>query len=261
MGVERQYVARVSNAREKGWGKLLVGIFKTCPGGALARVGGYERNYRSFFRTFLPFQQGDKALALYSRDYTATRVMELPSCRDIGGEEPASAGFCPVDYYVLPASRGKWALVAGCVWGDDSSWKVQVLDLSRAADGVIVRSEALGYVELPEGMTLAEAANQEDWAEDYKDADPEEGWPQNAEPVYRETGRLRLACSHWVDIDSGHPGADIAFRAVEGLMPEDRVRVMEMAERWCRKCGKPHAAKKKDGDPAEWYCACAPQTT
>jgi hypothetical protein len=26
--------------------------------------------------------------------------MELPSCRDIGGEEPHRVGFCPVDFFV-----------------------------------------------------------------------------------------------------------------------------------------------------------------
>jgi hypothetical protein len=34
--------------------------------------------------------------------------------------------------------------VAGCFWGDDSSWKIQYLDLSRADEGILKRDERLG---------------------------------------------------------------------------------------------------------------------
>lgn len=43
---------------------------------------------------------------------------------------------------------GQFGFVWGCVWGDDSSWKVQALDLSRVTDGVFVRDARFGYVEL-----------------------------------------------------------------------------------------------------------------
>jgi hypothetical protein len=36
----------------------------------------------------------------------------------------------------------------GCIWGDDSSWKVQYLDLSRVADGAIHRDDRFGYLKL-----------------------------------------------------------------------------------------------------------------
>lgn len=49
------------------------------------------------------------------------------------------------------------AFVAGCIWGDDSSWKVQVIDLSHVADGAITRSERFGYLQLPHGMSLSQA--------------------------------------------------------------------------------------------------------
>src|SRR5262249_41440812 len=151
------------------------------------QIGEYVRNYPNFFDTFFPFEKDGKDYALYSTDYTATRVMELPSCRDIGGEEPSSGGFCPVEYYVptyvdlettysgspeTPYANGKilrsrknkatpedlepvsnvsnwrdaktgeamkfesltraispltfypFGFIAGCVWGDDSSWKI-----------------------------------------------------------------------------------------------------------------------------------------
>jgi hypothetical protein len=49
--------------------------------------------------------------------------------------------------------------VAGCVWGDDSSWKIQYLDLSRADEGIIKREERFGYIELPSHLTLDKAVD------------------------------------------------------------------------------------------------------
>lgn len=43
---------------------------------------------------------------------------------------------------------GDFGFVWGCYWGDDSSWKVQYLDLSRIEEGMISRDERFGYVEL-----------------------------------------------------------------------------------------------------------------
>ena len=44
--------------------------------------------------------------------------------------------------------NGEFGFVWGCYWGDDSSWKVQYLDLSRVQQGVVRREERFGYVEL-----------------------------------------------------------------------------------------------------------------
>lgn len=61
--------------------------------------GSWVYNYHSGIR-FYPFIKDGKDYALYARDYTATRVMSLPDCTDLGGEEPAGFGFCPVWYFV-----------------------------------------------------------------------------------------------------------------------------------------------------------------
>jgi hypothetical protein len=44
--------------------------------------------------------------------------------------------------------NGDFGFVWGCHWGDDGSWKVQYLDLSRVQQGVVRREERFGYVEL-----------------------------------------------------------------------------------------------------------------
>jgi hypothetical protein len=131
-------------------------------------VGEYDRNYR-MLQTFEPFRQGDRDFALISTDYTATSVMDLGDGQIIAKEEPGASGFCPVGFYVpdwwdihsereLPGSmywtkdnewpQGDFGFVWGCIWGDDSSWKVQYLDLSSIHDGILRREERFGYVPL-----------------------------------------------------------------------------------------------------------------
>ena len=193
------------------WHGLRVGIFRH-DGESEEQIGEYERNHTALYRTFAPFWLDGRDLALYSPDYTCTRVLELPSCRDIGGESPASDGFCPVDFFVPhyielevridgkpprrylkqlptpeeltsrtipvhwpatakrpvrvveehyapvgPLSYHPFGFVAGCLWGDDRSWKVQYLDLSQASSGIVRREERFGYIELAAGVTLDQA--------------------------------------------------------------------------------------------------------
>lgn len=219
------YFARVVREIPTAWGGLRVGVFRRADG-AEEQIGEYERNYGSLLPPFAHFQAGGRDLALYSPDYTCTRLMELPSCRDLGGEEPSSGGFCPVEYFVpyyielesrvdgrpprryrkqMPTQEDRIAktvpvtwpptsvragrveqhhtapvgpltwhpfgFVAGCIWGDDRSWKLQYLDLSQAAGGILRREERFGYLELPDGLPLERAIDlidfQSDPVEDY----------------------------------------------------------------------------------------------
>ena len=65
-------------------------------------------------------------------------------------------------HVVLPP---KHAFVAGCHWGDDSSWKIQYIDVSRIDEGIIVRDDRFGYIELPSGLSLKKAIDMEDLEE------------------------------------------------------------------------------------------------
>ena len=49
-----------------------------------------------------------------------------------------------------------FSFVSGCVWGDDSSWKVEMRDISKAHDGIIERID-IGYHELPWNHTLKDS--------------------------------------------------------------------------------------------------------
>jgi hypothetical protein len=132
------------------------------------QVAEYTRNY-SMLRTFEPFRKNGHDYALISPSYTATSVMDLETGKIIASEPQNTWGFCPVGFYVpdwwdtndgsiLPGSHywdeddewptGDFGFVWGCVWGDDSSWKVQYLDLSQIEQGIINRDERFGYVQL-----------------------------------------------------------------------------------------------------------------
>jgi hypothetical protein len=80
-----------TSAKAGTWNYCLVTIFD-----GDAEIGSYRRNYPSFAEeTFEPFELDGSWYALYSRDYTSTRVMKLPECLDLGGEAPNAAGFAP----------------------------------------------------------------------------------------------------------------------------------------------------------------------
>jgi hypothetical protein len=116
-----EYVTRVTKRkpiREGVWSTLFAEVVRSSDGSV---VGPYERNYPTLFNTFCPFAQAGREFALSSSDYTGTRVMELPSCRDLGGEGRSADCFCPVVYVVTivpdTAAAGDVGFVAGCFLG------------------------------------------------------------------------------------------------------------------------------------------------
>ena len=161
-------------------------------------IGEYLRNYSNYgFETFYPFKIDNDWYALYSADYTATRVMKLHADKieDWCGEESHSNGFCPVEFYVpkfyliqetynvtgsdekkthdlyytdcdytqeelkefihneslLKAEYCNFGFLCGCVWGDDTSWKLRYIDLSKVPEKILDITDKFGYWELPEG--------------------------------------------------------------------------------------------------------------
>ncbi len=165
-------VTKKPNAARE-WPSAVVDVFERRPDGEPSRVCGYERNH-ALYQTFEPFRQGERQLALVSRDYTKTAVLDLATGEIIAEEmeESPGSGFCPVGFYVpdwwdvndssiIPGSEywsadhewpaSDWGFVWGCEWGDDSSWKLQHLDLRRVQEGVITRDDRFGYVELATG--------------------------------------------------------------------------------------------------------------
>lgn len=139
------------------------------------QIASFDRNHPALHRTFEPFRQGARLFALVSPEYTTTAVLDLATGQIIASESPDAAGFCPVGFYVpdwwdvhdgsiLPGSgswrsdfeepRGDFGFVWGCVWGDDSSWKVQYLDLTQVREGKLRRDDRFGYLRLAERPEL-----------------------------------------------------------------------------------------------------------
>lgn len=87
-------------------------------------------------------------------------------------------GFCPTEFFVPdwlddhdpdmgPSDSywdesdervtGEFGVYSGCVWGDDSSWKLQYVDLSRISEGVVATDDRFGYIELPAAVKIRDA--------------------------------------------------------------------------------------------------------
>lgn len=186
--------SRVTSEKKGCWDYSLIEIFQK-DGESVSKIGEYTRNYSSHGEaTFFPFEVNGKWYALYSKNYTATRVMTLPDCKDLCGEQNDQYGFCPVEYYVpryqirfyktSPTESESYrsfneesfkpnepiyyydtAFLAGCVWGDDSSWKIEAIDLSNIEKGEITRFQPFGYHELPNNLSLKESITMSSYGE------------------------------------------------------------------------------------------------
>jgi len=228
-GTPFSIVATEKETKPGCWNVYVVEVFQDGN-----KIGEYTRSYSSFVaKTFYPFQHRGKWYALYSTDYTATRVacLENGKFEDWCGETGNSFGFCPTEFYV---PKAKWALCAfyanpregqtertlhkfevctwdnhpeyeveplsevsvpdptvahshgtleagiryaefgflcashgtleagiryaefgflcGCVWGDDSSWKIRYIDFSDLENKVMKITERFGYFELSMGL-------------------------------------------------------------------------------------------------------------
>ena len=184
------------------WNSTKVSIFRD-----EKLIGEYLRNYSSFgSKTFYPFQVNNEWYALYSANYTATRVMKLHDDRieDWCGEESSAHGFCPTEIFVPKYVHSKHSMniqgkddsydifyvdcdyekdefdsevksddfislnycnfgfLCGCVWGDDTSWKLRYIDLSRIPEKVLSVTDKFGYWELP-NKPLQECISMDGW--------------------------------------------------------------------------------------------------
>lgn len=155
--MEKYYIKTQKIENKPGqWNSVLCEIFNSKD----EKLGEYIRYYHSFaIDTFHPFQVNGKDYALYSSDYETISLMSLPDCKPIELNPECvkqMACFCPVEIYIprfkdtlhtrnqiFSTEEGyencdgfsTLAFVSGCVWGDDSSWKLNLLDLSNVEKG------------------------------------------------------------------------------------------------------------------------------
>jgi hypothetical protein len=91
------YIAKVLEKFDQNYFKI--GIFRV-ENEREEQIGEYVRSLHTRPTTFFPFQQNGEDFALYSPHYSDIRIMKLPSCKDIGGDESKSDDFCSIDFYV-----------------------------------------------------------------------------------------------------------------------------------------------------------------
>lgn len=60
-----------------------------------------------------------------------------------------------------------FGFIAGCVWGDDSSWKIQFVNLKDIANTPMEISEKFGYWEMPKSMKLRDCLDMDGWEPDH----------------------------------------------------------------------------------------------
>ena len=134
-------------------------------------IGAYTLNYPSMpANLFHPFLARGKHYALYAKHYTCSSIMELPSCREVWTEQPDTYGFCPRGFAVPEPDvesgfDSQFGFMCGCVWGDDGSWKIRFLDLSKLETGVVTIDARFGYLELlADAESLKDAIELDYWA-------------------------------------------------------------------------------------------------
>ncbi len=189
MATKHEYRVEANIINKEGsWDYQLVEVFDK-----KKKIGEYTRNYpQGGATTFIPFLGEDgNWYALYSSHYTATRVMKLPSCEDIGGEDVDGYGFCAMNYFQPKVHKMKSSddskyeiylgdrdvigmnktriqhtkylpiiFVAGMYWGVGNNYSIEAFDIRKAHKGIIKRFKPLGvYTELSNDMELKDAIN------------------------------------------------------------------------------------------------------
>jgi hypothetical protein len=60
----------------------------------------------------------------------------------------------------------EFGFMSGCVWGDDTSWKIRYIDLSKISERQISITEKFGYWEMPDGLKLKQCIDMSGWEPD-----------------------------------------------------------------------------------------------
>jgi len=60
-----------------------------------------------------------------------------------------------------------FAFLCGCVWGDDTSWKIRHIDLSQIPNKILSITEKFGYWEMPNNLKLQQCIRMDGWEPDH----------------------------------------------------------------------------------------------
>jgi hypothetical protein len=60
-----------------------------------------------------------------------------------------------------------FGFLCGCVWGDDTSWKILYIDLAGVPNKVLSITSKFGYWEMPRSLTLKQCVDMSGWEPDH----------------------------------------------------------------------------------------------
>ena len=149
----------------------------------------FTRQYPGFaLETTRIFSLGGQDILVYSENYETLNFFNLTKREAIALDDESKKqihGFCPTeilvpkfaiedDIYIcdggITGEFHDFAFVSGCVWGDDSSWKLNILDMRNLLTGEVnyvnnlreLKPEWL-YSEIPPGISLAQCVQLDYW--------------------------------------------------------------------------------------------------
>jgi hypothetical protein len=59
-----------------------------------------------------------------------------------------------------------FGFLCGCIWGDDTSWKLRHIDLLKVPGKILEITDKFGYCQLPSDLTLKQCIHMNSWEPD-----------------------------------------------------------------------------------------------
>jgi hypothetical protein len=87
----------------------------------------------------------------YDSYYVDCDYIEEEFKEEVDSKDAASLQYC------------NFGFLCGCVWGDDTSWKIRYIDLSKIPNRILNITEKFGYWELPDNLTLRQCIRMDGW--------------------------------------------------------------------------------------------------
>lgn len=60
-----------------------------------------------------------------------------------------------------------FGFLCGCIWGDDTAWKLRYIDLARIPEKILTITDKFGYHQIPNTLTLRQSIRMDGWEPDH----------------------------------------------------------------------------------------------
>lgn len=130
----------------------------------LNKEGQREFAYRTFDNEYHVEDDDDETKdgTLVTEFYGSEQKDEGGVCTEVGNRKYQTQ-FDRCEY--LP-----FGFLSGCVWGDDTSWKIRYIDLSQIEQKILTITEKFGYIELPDNLELPKCVQLDAYRENQRNS-------------------------------------------------------------------------------------------